>query len=439
MRTSARCIEFAETALNDDSPHMGVKGPCASPKLMPDFVVGSAIDQMHCVFSGVVKKLLSLWFDSSHKNELHSLADTADVINDRLIKIKPSSFVHRMPRSTEDLIHWKASELKNWFFYYSLPVMNGIMQREYLDNFSMLIAGIALLNSDSITNADVNRASNFLHMFVREFEILYGLKNCSINGHLIIHLSQSVLAFGPLRTNDCFRQEDLNGQYFNVIKGTRHIDSQIVRSHNQQLKLHRFFEQLPDGRIKYFCFKRKHNNKIGEQLEDGCYTIGSYKTYNERYEIPEGVQQALANLLPMQNIQEYFRLLKDSKLYVSERYTRATQMSSLYTLYRDQTGYHLGLIICFVKIHYYQCLLPDNFLNHCAPVHRAIIQTLFSEKVFNVIGDNDVRYGISYIYKCTRMENFISVSIDQLITVCFEIKINDQLYIAMPVNSNNTE
>lgn len=139
------------------------------------------------------------------------------LIINRLVAIKSPSFVHRMPRSTEDLLHWKASEFNNWFFYYALPVIEGIMQREYFEYFSLLIAGISLLNLDSITNANVDMASNILHKFVREFEVIYDLKNCSINVHRY--------------------HEDLNGQYLNVIKGTRHIDSQLVRSAAEASKI----------------------------------------------------------------------------------------------------------------------------------------------------------------------------------------------------------
>ncbi|CAD6241206.1 GSCOCG00009214001-RA-CDS [Cotesia congregata] len=439
MRTSRECVAFAETALNENSPHMGVKGPCALSKLMPDFVVGTAIDQMHCVFGGVVKKLLSLWFDSSHRGEPYSLVDTANIINDRLMSIKPPSFVHRMPRSTEDLVHWKASELKNWFFYYALPVLEGIMQREYFENFSLFVAGISLLNSDSITNNDVIIACNFLHKFVREFEILYGLKHCSINVHLLIHLPKCVQALGPLYATECFQYEDLNGQYLNVINGTRHIDSQVVRSHNQQLKLQRFFDELPEGKIKEFCMKHKHNSKIGERIQESCYSIGCYKVFNDNYIIPNNVQHALENLLPAQKIYEYLRLLKDSKLYVSERYTRSKQTSSSYILYRDQTGYHLGSVLCFVKLSYCECLNLHNCPNHRPSVHQAIVENIVGERVFLVRGDHNVQYELPYMFKCTKMNNFVSISIDQLISVCFEIKIGNDLHIAIPVNSNSNE
>lgn len=80
MRTSRECVAFTEIAINNNSAHMGVKGPRALSKLLPDFIVGTAIDQIHCIFDGVVKKLLSLWLDSS-RDEPYSLVYIPDVIN----------------------------------------------------------------------------------------------------------------------------------------------------------------------------------------------------------------------------------------------------------------------------------------------------------------------------------------------------------------------
>lgn len=303
----------------------------------------------------------------------------------------------------------------------------------------MLVAEISILNFDSITNVDVDIASNLLNKFLREFELIYGLKNCSINIHQTVHLPQSVLTLGPLWTNDCFGYEDLNGQYLSAINGTRHIDSQVIRSHNQQLKLHRFFDQLPEGKMKDFCFKRKQNSEICEKLQEGCYTIGTYKTYDDDYKIPNYVEQAVGHLLPARKIEEYSRLLKNTKLYVSERYTRAIQTSSSYILYRDNTGYHLGSILCITKLNYCQCRNQNDCPNHQVSVHQAIIEKLSSKRVFTMEGDQNVQYIISYLYKCSRMNNFISISIDQLISVCFGIGIENDLYIAMPVNSNSKE
>lgn len=75
--------------------------------------------------------------------------------------------------------------------------------------------------------------------------------------------------------------------------------------------------------MKDFCTKRKCNNKICERLQESCYSIGSYKIYNDDLIIPNIVEQAIANLLPAQKVQEFLRLLNNTQFYVSERYIRA--------------------------------------------------------------------------------------------------------------------
>ncbi|XP_044594847.1 uncharacterized protein LOC123272211 [Cotesia glomerata] len=105
LRTTEQSIEHANIALENNSEQFGVKGPCALSNIMPDFIAGTAIDKMHCVDNGVVKKLLSLWFDSTYNSFRYSLYPVIQVINDRLTSIKPQKFVHRLPRTIQELTH----------------------------------------------------------------------------------------------------------------------------------------------------------------------------------------------------------------------------------------------------------------------------------------------------------------------------------------------
>lgn len=93
-----------------------MKGYTALSQIMPDFIDGMAIDRMHSVDGGVAKKLFRLFFDHEYRNFPFSMFHVIDIINSRLEAIKPPKFVHRMPRTVHDLIHWKASELKMFFF-----------------------------------------------------------------------------------------------------------------------------------------------------------------------------------------------------------------------------------------------------------------------------------------------------------------------------------
>lgn len=115
LRTLITCNLHAHSG-TIENPQMGVKGPTILSLLMPDFIKGMAIDRMHGVDGGVVKKILSLLFDTKFRTYGFSLINAVNIINTKLTQIKPPKFVHRMPRTVNDLIHWKASELKLWFF-----------------------------------------------------------------------------------------------------------------------------------------------------------------------------------------------------------------------------------------------------------------------------------------------------------------------------------
>lgn len=177
---------------------MGVKGHTVISKIMPDFINGMAIDRMHCIDGGVMKKLMTLFFDQKYSDTPFSLYAVIDIINRRLISIKPPKFIHRMPRSVIDLMHWKASELKCFFFYYSIPVFENVMRADYFEHYLRLVIAIKLLSSDVITDFMIQVAQDLLRRFVREFQDMYGIQFCSINIHVLLHLGNCVKKLGPL-------------------------------------------------------------------------------------------------------------------------------------------------------------------------------------------------------------------------------------------------
>ena len=60
---------------------------------------------MHCVLEGVVKKLLNLWL--SAVGELYYIKRYTDIINARLLSIKPPNTITRTPRSVDQASRWK--------------------------------------------------------------------------------------------------------------------------------------------------------------------------------------------------------------------------------------------------------------------------------------------------------------------------------------------
>lgn len=433
MRTSAETLENANQALQNKHPVNGVKGPCALSKLMPDFIQGTAIDYMHCIFSGVVKKLLHFWFDCSFSSEPFSLYALSGVVDSRLICIKPPKFVHRMPRTVSDLCHWKASELKMWFFYYSVVILEGIMNPIYFRHYLLLVSGISLLNSSCVTVKSVEDAERLLHEFVRECPTLYGIQFCSINVHQILHLPDCVRRLGPLWVYSCFPYEDINGKILKLVHGTTHIESQIASAHIFLIKMRRKLDELPEGPIRDFITDFKHHVKINERIAVGCYSVGSYKRI---LRLSLYIQQALINSnLPLENVHTYLRLLKDSKLFISEMYDKAKSTFSSCVVYEKNREEKLGVIHCFVKIS--DCVCGDHCL--CEGEHFAIITEMVKDGMFHVRGDAELRVKLSHLHKCHRGNVIAAIPLASLKSVCVHIKVDNQSVIGQVINSVELE
>lgn len=184
-----------------------------------------AIDSMHTIYEGVMKKLLYLWFDPSCSDNSFSLHLMKDVVSRNLLQIKPPKFIHRMPRSLDKYQSWKASELKCWFFYYSPILMSTVMKPEYFHHYLLLVTAMFYLNQDCICSQEIVAAEEYLKKFVEKFEVLYGVRYCSINIHLLLHLAYNVENFGPLWIHSCFSYEDLNGQIVNLVNGKTNMES----------------------------------------------------------------------------------------------------------------------------------------------------------------------------------------------------------------------
>ena len=113
-------------------------------------------------------------------------------ISHQLLLIKPPDIVGRLPRSLEDLKHWKATELKNWLFHYSQAGLRNKLNALYAFHWSSLVGAIGILCSDSISHEDLRHAASMLQDFVLLMGILYGPMQCTMNIHLLQHLAYCV-------------------------------------------------------------------------------------------------------------------------------------------------------------------------------------------------------------------------------------------------------
>lgn len=407
----------------------GVRGPTSLRLILPDFVRGSAIDFMHLIM-GVVRKFTELLFDSAYYNDGFSLRQVIHVVDAMLQKIKPPRFVHRLPRSLEDICWWKASELKLWLFYYSIPILAGVMRRIYFQNYLKLVVALSYLCATSISEEMLVMADELIHSFLQEFQELYGLKHMTINFHNLLHVVDCVRNLGPAWGYSCFPYEDLNGQYLKVLHGTTDVDSQILRMHCQFLGFCKRLEQIPDGAVKDYCLQGKGQLKISLRLNDSCYLVGTYN--QSEYDVI--VTQALRNAgKEFETVRTFQRLLKDRLLYVAESYPRITKTDSSHVSFFKDNQLAYGLVYKFVTL--LACWCPDQC--QCPGTSYAIIKTIEKVEDFHVSMRRDMV--LKHLFRCRVTLQVEVVPVEQLHTVCFSVNAHNKMYLGEPLNPYEVE
>ena len=188
--TKQSCIENAIIAKETKTVTMGIKGPSFLMGLQSyDFVEGASIDCMHGVLLGVTKLMIKLWISSPFSKEDFSLLEYSEVIDQRLLSIKPPNFITRVPRSiSSHFKYWKASELRSWLFFYSLPVLKDIMDDCYYSHFAALFEAINYLCGDNISCESISKSDQLIKYFVMVFPSLYGEWYLTLNIHQLLHL-----------------------------------------------------------------------------------------------------------------------------------------------------------------------------------------------------------------------------------------------------------
>lgn len=82
------------------------------------------------------------------------------------MNLSPPACISRLPRSLmENFGHLKASELRTFLLFYSVPCLYGILPDLYFQHFLLLVEAIYLLLQESISISDLRKATSLLKHF----------------------------------------------------------------------------------------------------------------------------------------------------------------------------------------------------------------------------------------------------------------------------------
>ena len=373
-------VRTKESVLNDSQKAMdlhesgiakylvnGIKGPSwlsFFPKF--DIVEGIAIDYMHGVLLGVQKLLLSLWFSDTHKGKPFNLREKLCDVDKRLLSIKPTLNISRLPRSIQnDLKYWKASEFRSFLLYYGAPVLNGILDKERFCHYLLLVNSVFMLLKTKATVGDIAAAESMLFQFVKHFAFLYDKCHMTLNIHQLVHLADSVLSLGPLYTHSCFSFEDKNGILLRMIRGTQNIDNQIITGVS-------FLQKLPELKQKtiskgseleklYNSIEQPCSLSRGLEITEGIFVLGAIKLKI----LSESEQAALCRYFGFDPVlREYVQTFKRLEYYqhliYSLSYSRMTKRDNATVCYQMENE-KFGRVRSFVLLNVSDILSNNVF------------------------------------------------------------------------------
>jgi len=135
-----------------------------------------ALDYMHLVCLGVVRRMLLFWKTGPRCCRLSHLQQTQ--LSEQLCELRgrmPSEFV-RQPRSFFELERWKATEFRSFLLYSGPVVLRKILHKSAYETFLALsiAVGIMLDSSDERRTSYMGYAKDLLHFFVRSSQRIFG-------------------------------------------------------------------------------------------------------------------------------------------------------------------------------------------------------------------------------------------------------------------------
>lgn len=218
LRKHNETLEHAQTVVlkdsvahgKDNSIH-GIKG-YSSMLLFDDFdtINSFPVDVMHGAGLGITKDLVEIWLGIKtipappYQDYKIKSKQSREILEKRIIDLKPTSVFKRNPRSIFEIAHFKASEMFNLLWYYLRYALVGLLPTRIVKHFEMFSAATYILCQKNLDIDEIKSACEMLRKFADEFELIYGRGAMTMNIHLLNHYYEVIMNCGPLWCIICF-------------------------------------------------------------------------------------------------------------------------------------------------------------------------------------------------------------------------------------------
>ncbi|CAF4188742.1 unnamed protein product [Rotaria magnacalcarata] len=216
---------------NKESEH-GILGSCMLRQLKY-FDVGFSFvsDNLHNVYHGVFRKLLSLWLYTDYKREDWSCYNHIHHLSSILQSFRFPSTTSRRPRSLLNFKKFKANELR-MVLLFGFVIFEKILKAKYYNHFLKLVIAIHFSEHRALSMGMVDKVKSLLHEFLIEYPKLYTARHNQQVIHSLNHIGQTIDDYGPLTSYSTFHFESILGRIMRTIKATRREEIEMIESLN---------------------------------------------------------------------------------------------------------------------------------------------------------------------------------------------------------------
>nr|XP_046271851.1 uncharacterized protein LOC124073584 isoform X2 [Scatophagus argus]XP_046271852.1 uncharacterized protein LOC124073584 isoform X2 [Scatophagus argus] len=362
-RSNETFIDDARQAEGVNSSKNGVKGFSLLSKLpLFDIVFGFVPEYMHSVLLGVSKQLMSLWLDQENSMKPWYVGQQISEMDSRLLCLKPPLEITRSPRSLKCRDTWKASEWRAFILFYAIAVLPGILHPKFLVHYFYLSFGVHILLQESISQYDLQLAHEYFVRFVEDMKELYGEENVSFNCHQLIHLTESVLNWGPLWATSAFSFEKNNGNLRALLKGINDNPQQIYQRFLTWLRLPRHLSSSVFNQQSDFV-------ELLAKLTTVNDTSGSDKPLGKSHQLDLvgstklAVQELLNRTVLVKSVEAYDSFSKGHNVYHSTNSKESDKTDCIIKLKNGCCG-EIQSILLFKE----NCICPSNCSCQAIPI-----------------------------------------------------------------------
>ena len=186
---------------------------------------------MHNVSLGNVLQFTKVWFTVNTQEKDWYSGSKVDDINKFLLQVKPpKNFVQRTPKSVAKLDKWKATELRSWLLFYSVPILINFGSDFYAQHWILLVGALEILLQDKIPKKQLQLADDMLNLFVRDVGKLYRTSDYTYNVHNLLHIVLGTRRWGNPWATSAFMYESSNGSLAKLTHATYNQGPELVNN-----------------------------------------------------------------------------------------------------------------------------------------------------------------------------------------------------------------